>query len=334
MGNDASQNIEEWQHLNPHQEDGQQPILQKEDQPTQSSQIKLTTVTGYASCLRRACFPHGVSTVKPLKLKATPRTQATKVATHPVCRKRLEFHNKTHQHTLTDMPNEVLKIIMSYLTFKERCRFGWTSARLRTFLMIPGFWRLVKIHDTTLSCTLIATVIKMGTKKLIIPRCSIQGNWLEVFGLEDFMIDNPLEMEHINMAGYKGSDSLAATLVYMSKKLTILDLSESRFALMTSIINKLPMSCNITALDLSAINDGAHQEWTDVLPYETVKILVTKCRRLTDLILWTVMEFRTKNTTGGLYCSGRNTPERGSRGRTRRRPGGGSYIFWPESCNK
>ena len=141
---------------------------QKEDQPTQSSQIKLTTVTGYASCLRRACFPHGVSTVKPLKLKATPRTQATKVATHPVCRKRLEFHNKTHQHTLTDMPNEVLKIIMSYLTFKERCHFGWTNARLRTLPMIPEFWRLVKIHDTTLSCTLIATVIKMGTKKLII----------------------------------------------------------------------------------------------------------------------------------------------------------------------
>ena len=152
--------------------------------------------------------------------------------------------------------------------------------------MIPEFWRLVKIHDTTLSCTLIATVIKMGTKKLIIQRCSIQGNWLEVFGLEDFKIDNPLEMEHINMAGYKGSNSLAATLVYMSKKLTILDLSESRFALMTSIMNKLPMSYNITALDLSANNDGAHQEWTDVLPYKTVEVLVTKCRRLTDLILF------------------------------------------------
>ena len=146
MGKDANQNIEEWQHLNPRKEDGQQPILQKEDQPTKSSPIKLTPVTGYASCSRRACFPHGVSAVKPLKLKATPRTQATRVATHPVYRARLEDHNEIHQHTLTDMPNEVLKIIMSYLTFKERCRFRWTSARLRTFLIIPGFWRLVKIH--------------------------------------------------------------------------------------------------------------------------------------------------------------------------------------------
>jgi hypothetical protein len=82
------------------------------------------------------------------------------------------------------------------------------------------------------------------------------------------------------------NNRLAATLIYMSKKLAVLELAESRFALMTSIINKLPLSCNITALDLSAIKDGAHQEWTDVLPYETVKLLVNKCRKLTDLILF------------------------------------------------
>jgi hypothetical protein len=238
--------------------------------------MEITPVTGYASCSRRACFPHGVSSVKPLKLKAVPRTQTTRVANQPTYRARLEDYNEICQPTLNDMPNEVLKIIMSYLTFKERLRFGWTNTRLSALPMIPGFWWLVKIHDTTLSCTLITTVIKMGTKQLIIPRCSIQGNWLEVFGLENFMIENAPELEHIDMEGYKGSDSLAATLNYMSKKLTVLDLSESRFALMTSIINKLPISCNITALDLSAINDGAHQEWTDILPYETVKILVIK----------------------------------------------------------
>ena len=109
---------------------------------------------------------------------------------------------------------------------------------------------------------------------------------MEIFGLENFMIENAPGLEHIDMTGYKGDNSLAATLVYMSKKLTVLNLSESRFSLMTSIINKLPISCNITALNLSAIGDGAHQEWTDVLPYDTVRVLVNKCRKLTNLILF------------------------------------------------
>jgi hypothetical protein len=33
VGKDVNQNMDGWQHLNPCQEDGQQPILQKEDQP-------------------------------------------------------------------------------------------------------------------------------------------------------------------------------------------------------------------------------------------------------------------------------------------------------------
>jgi hypothetical protein len=286
VGKDIDQNMDGWQCFSPCQEDGQQPILRREGQPVGSSPMKITPLTGYASCSRRPCFPQGVSSIKPLKLKAVPRPQTTRVATHSTCRTRPEDHNEISQPTLNDMPNEVLKIITSYLTFKERLRVGWTNTRLRALPMIPEFWRLVEIHDTTLSCTLITTVIEMGTKRLIIPRCSFQENRLEVYGLENFMIENAPELEHIDMAGYKGNDSLAATLIYMSKKLAVLDLSESRFALMTSIINKLPLSCNITTLDLSAIKDGAHQEWTDVLPYEKVKLLVNKCRKLTDLILF------------------------------------------------
>ena len=183
VGKDVNQNMDGWQRLNPCQENGQQPILRKEEQPISSSPIEITPVTGYANCSRRPCFPHGVSLTKPLKLKAIPRTQTTRVATHQTGRPRPEDYNEVRQPTLNDMPNEVLKNIISYLTFKERLRVGWTNTSLRALPMIPGFWRLVKIHDTMLSCTLITTVIKMGTKQLIIPRCSIQGNWLEVYGL-------------------------------------------------------------------------------------------------------------------------------------------------------
>lgn len=285
MGKDTNQNMEGWQQPDPQQDDWQQPVPQGGGQPAGSSPTGLQPTPSYASRSQKTCFPHGVSSVTALKLKCKPKTPKTQVGTHPVYNARLEEDDNPSHPTLNDIPNEVLTIIMSYLTFKERCRFGWTNTRLRALPMIPGFWRLVKIQDTALSCTLVTTIIKMGTKLLRIPRCYLQGNWLEIIGLENFMIGNASGLEHLDLAGFEGDDSLAATLVYMSKKLTVLNLSESRFALMASIINRLPMACTITALDLSAIGDHTHPEWGDVLPYETVRLLVDKCHQLTDLIL-------------------------------------------------
>jgi hypothetical protein len=218
----------------------------------------------------------GVSSIKPLKMKPVQRPSISKIKSTATYKTGTKDQNETSHTTLSDMPNEVLKVITSYLTFKDRMRIGRTNTRLRTLPMIPEFWETIKIRDTTLNRDLISTIIEMCTKRLMIPRCSIQGNHLEVYGLESFMIEHTPELEYISLAGYKGSDRLAATLVYMSKKLTVLDLAESRFALMSSIITRLPSSCSITAMDLSAFGNGANQEWTNGLPYETVKILVNR----------------------------------------------------------
>ena len=74
--------------------------------------------------------------------------------------------------------------------------------------------------------------------------------------MQNFLIDNASKLEYLGLQGFEGDNNLAALVIYMSKNLTILDLSETRFALMTTIINKLPTASTITALDLSAI--GGH----------------------------------------------------------------------------
>jgi hypothetical protein len=43
--------------------------------------------------------------------------------------------------TLNDMPNEVMAIIWSYLTFTEKTRIGCTNNRMRALSEMPEFWR-------------------------------------------------------------------------------------------------------------------------------------------------------------------------------------------------
>ena len=97
-----------------------------------------------------------MSSIKAIKLKPVQRPSISKIkstATYEAC---TEDQNETSHTTLNDMPNEVLKVITSYLTFKDRLRIGWTNTRLRTLPMIPEFWKTIKIRDTTLNCALVA----------------------------------------------------------------------------------------------------------------------------------------------------------------------------------
>jgi hypothetical protein len=118
----------------------------------------------------------------------------------------------------------------------------------------------------------------------------MQGNWLEFLDMQRFLMDNTSKLEYLGIQGFEGDDNIAALIIYMSKNLTVLDLSETRFALMTTIINGLPTSSTITALDLSAIGGHTTQKlgdmYTNPLMHDTVKLLVDKCRQLTDLIIF------------------------------------------------
>ena len=152
--------------------------------------------------------------------------------------------NPSHQ-TLNDIPNKIVAIILSYLTFKEKCCLGRTNIRMRALSMMSEFWRLIRIPNQILNYTLIPNIIAMGTQFLSIPWCSVQGNWSEYMDLKNFLRNNVSDLEYLDLSGCNGSgtcngdDSMAALLVSRSKKLAVPDLSTLRLTLIKTIMNKL-----------------------------------------------------------------------------------------------
>jgi hypothetical protein len=194
--------------------------------------------------------------------------------------------------TLNDMPNEVMAIIWSYLTFTEKTRIGCTNNRMRALSEMPEFWRLIRIPHQVLTYNLISNIITMGTKRLSIPWCAIKGNWSGYTDLENILTEGLSDLEYLDMTGcngsgtYDGNDRMAAILVSRSEDLTILDLTSSRLTLVSTIMRALTWECGITALNLSTMGDNTHP-WGDHqnLQFETIQIMVDKCHLLTDLIM-------------------------------------------------
>jgi hypothetical protein len=126
MANDINQNMDGWQRCNPYQEESQQPILRRKGQTERNSSTKGIPLTGYTGDAQRPCFPQGVSSTKSLKLQPVQRPSTSRIQNPSTCKARPGDQNGINQTTLNDMPNEVLTVITSYLTFKEGLRIGWT----------------------------------------------------------------------------------------------------------------------------------------------------------------------------------------------------------------
>ena len=87
------------------------------------------------------------------------------------------------------------------------------------------------------------------------------------------------------MAYHSGDDNLMTTIVSRSQHLNLLDLSGTRFTLLETIITKLPHENKIEGINIAAINRYVHQELGDELRFDTIQMMVQKCRFLMDLIL-------------------------------------------------
>ena len=89
-----------------------------------------------------------------------------------------------------------------------------------------------------------------------------------------------------------------ATIILLPKDLTSLDISESRYALISAILNKLDRTNKLTAINLSTIQRSSLQlqregaepmsslgESYNPLRCNNVSMLINKCTKLTDIIL-------------------------------------------------
>jgi len=110
--------------------------------------------------------------------------------------------------------------------------------------------------------------------------------------MENFLILNPPKLTYLGLQEFGGNNSLAATLIILSKHLVTLDLSEADFTLLSHILDKLDRTNNITSINLSIMKTtpstrqpSALAEMYSPVRSSTIADLTTKCIRLTDLVL-------------------------------------------------
>ena len=169
---------------------------------------------------------------------------------------------------------------------------------MRDLTQQPILWKRVTIAAKNLTQSNINTFIAKGIKHLDIPYCSItrgeaSATYSEAHTLEQLRINPNIqyetELSYLGLQGFRGEDTLAATLVATSPDLRTLDLSESRYSLMTTIIHEMSLDNKISAINLSSIRPHRTPETgefhSNTLRLDTVRMLVSRCRKLTSLSL-------------------------------------------------
>ena len=205
---------------------------------------------------------------------------------------------KSHNTNIYNIPNEVVFKILSYLNPQELCTLGKTNSIMRDLTQQPLLWKRITIAAKNLTQFNVDSFIAKGIKHLDIPYCSItQGESDETYSkartLEQLRMNFPIQyktdLSYLGLQGFRGEDILAATLIAKSPDLDTLDLSESRYALMTTIIEQMTANNKISAINLSSIRPHRTPEpgefYTNTLRLDTVQILIEKCRNLTSLML-------------------------------------------------
>ena len=110
--------------------------------------------------------------------------------------------------------------------------------------------------------------------------------------MENFLSLNPPKLTYLGLQEFGGNNSLAATLIILSKQLATLDLSEADFTLLSRVLPKLDRTNHITSINLSIMKTtpstrqpSALAEMYSPVRSSTIADLTTKCIRLTDLVL-------------------------------------------------
>lgn len=159
-------------------------------------------------------------------------------------------------------------------------------------------WRQITITTKNLTQSTINSIITKETNYLDIPYCSVSqiepreghpSSRILKFLHTNFPTRPRTRLKFLVLQGFRGEDILAAMLAAKSPDLTSLDLFESRYSLMTTIIEQMTGDNKITSLNLSSIRPYETPEpgefYASTLRLDTVQLLVDKCKKLTSLIL-------------------------------------------------
>ena len=187
------------------------------------------------------------------------------------------------------MPLEVMQSIMTYLTFKEITRLQRVNRRIKHLAMMPALWKEIHMTNSNLNCNLVTNAVQKQTTVLNLKKCTIQGSHAQMINIGNRLRTGASKLKFIGLQGYKGNNIHASIIVAESEDLDTLDMSETRYTLVKTVIDKIKDDNKITGINLSAV-EGNYEEMRGLVnqPFDILHMrpLVTKCRHLTDLVLF------------------------------------------------
>ena len=193
---------------------------------------------------------------------------------------------------LSSMPTEILEQILGYLSFQQRIGVQRINQRFRDATMTPKLWKSVVIQNRLITNPIVKNILRAQTTSLDLPGCVWRAHQTEEIDMENFLILNPPKLTYLGLQEFGGNNSIAATLIILSKNLATLDLSEADFTFLGRILDKLDRTNNITSINLSVMKTTPNQRQPSALAEmyspvrsNTIADLVTKCIKLTDLVL-------------------------------------------------
>ena len=123
--------------------------------------------------------------------------------------------------TIEALPQEILVKILSFLSFKDLCRFRQVTHRMWFLSQDKNFWTKIKMSFAVLPGHLIKDMIRFDVKYLSIPCCTIKSI------NTGFLKDHEPNLINLNVACCDGNIELLADIVAASKSLKSLNLSMS-----------------------------------------------------------------------------------------------------------
>ena len=190
------------------------------------------------------------------------------------------------------MPTEILEKILGYLSFQQRIGVQRINQRFKDATMTPKLWKSVTIRNRLITNPIVKNILRAQTTSLDLPMCVWRAHQTEQIDMENFLILNPPKLTYLGLQEFGGNNSIAATLIILSKNLATLDLSEADFTFLSHVLDKLDRTNNITSINLSIMKTipntrqpSALAEMYSPVRSNTIADLVTKCINLTDLVL-------------------------------------------------
>ena len=152
-----------------------------------------------------------------------------------------------------DMPSEILEKIVQYLPFKQRILIQRTNHRTKEVTLSSKLWKNITIRDSRLTTPIMKKILKERPSFLDLPGCTWNLTPQEEIVIENYLIFHEPRITYLGLQSYRGINSVIATAIFLAKDLTTLDLSESSFGLLSSIMDRLDKTNVITAFDVKSI---------------------------------------------------------------------------------